>query len=174
MQQSMTPKPTRKFVLYEGFDGKPRSRWRNRRGPTVPGCVPCDLHGTLYPPPFRWIVRARTAKEACFFVNQNLQGADQGNSVGVLWDRNRDHPKPPPLGVDRTQYWAVVAFCRPPTITLWYNKEDAHKGKTWIDQTAICVGCRRHHEIVLMTISEAKIRHPSFWSGPHCSDPKAS
>ncbi len=155
-------------MLYEGWNGEPRIHWRNRRKPTVPNCVQCDLYGDIFPPPFRWIVRARTAKEACFFVYRSIRAADQDDELGVLWDRTHDYPKPPPLGKVLTRYWAVVAYCRAPTITLWHKREDADDAKTLIDETGCCGGCRRNHEIVLMTIDEAKKRQPEWWTGPQC------
>ncbi len=157
----------RKYLLYEGWNGEPRNHWRNRRGATVPGCVKCDLYHDIFRPPFRWVVEARNASEACYFVHQHVRATHRGDRLGVLWDRERNYPKPPPLGKDLTQYWAVVANCRVPFISLWYELEDAEAAKTRITSTGCSGGCCGEHEIVLMTIDEVKQRQPEWWTGPH-------
>ncbi len=165
--EKRTPRRKRKYLLYEGWNGEPRSHWRNRRGPTVPNCVQCDLYGDIFRPPFRWVVRAKSVTEACYFVHQHVRATNRGDGLGVLWDRTHDYPKPPPLGKDLTQYWAVVAYCRVPFISLWYELEDAEAAKTSIDSSGCSGGCCGKHEIVLMTIDEVKQRQPEWWTGPN-------
>ena len=154
------------YVLYEGWNGEPRIHWQNHGVATVPGCVQCDLYGDIFRPPFRWVVWARNAREACYLVHRHVRATKRSGRLGVLWDRKRDYPKPPPLGKDLTQYWAVVASCRVPMITLWYAREDAREVMAELDQYACSGGCRRNHEIVLMTIDEVKQRKPEWWRGP--------
>ena len=170
------PKPKRKYVLYEGWEGEPRSHWRDRRKATVPGCVGSQRDG-IYPPPFRWVVRARSAPQACSFVYQEVRATDREDGLGILWDRKHDYPEPPPLGKDLTQHWAVVAWCNTVTITLWYDREDAETVKAELDRGGCGGCCHRAHEIVPMTIDEVKKQQPAWSDGPKvmqvlfCGDP---
>ena len=86
----------RNYVLYAGPDGEPRNHWQYWGVPKVPGCTRSD-EGDLLPPEFRWVVRARSARQACYYalIGERATGEDD---LGVLWDRNTDHGPPPPAG----------------------------------------------------------------------------
>jgi len=99
-------------------------------------------------------------------VLHGIRAANRKDGLGVLWDRKRDYPKPPPLGKDLTQFWAVVASCRALQITLWYEQPDAEARKAELDQKGCGGGCRGCHETVLMTVDEVTQRQPEWWAGP--------
>jgi hypothetical protein len=99
-------------------------------------------------------------------VHKRIRAGAQGDGLGVLWDRKRDYPTPPPLGKDRTQYWALVASCRALKITLWYERADAEAAKAKLDRTGCGGACHGQHGIVLMTVEEVKLRKPEWWHGP--------
>ena len=80
------PLPARIRVLYEGYDGEPRGQWQYKGRPRVPGCIKSDVSGHISPPPFRWVVRAKSAKQACFFVHRRARAFGR-RSLGILWDR---------------------------------------------------------------------------------------
>ena len=44
--------------------------------------------------------------------------------------------------------YALIAWCRVTTITLWTTLEDAEKQKAWIDELACGGRCTRRHEII--------------------------
>ena len=123
------------------------------------GCIKSDVSGHISPPPFRWVVRAKSAKQACFFVHRRDRAFGR-RSLGILWDRTTDYPQAPPLGKNLTEYWAVVANCRAVTISLWESREAAEEAKRRIDQFGCGGGCHRAHELVRMTLDEAKRRRP--------------
>ena len=84
-KHSQRPLPVSKWVLYEGNDGEPLVWW-NYRGQA----------SGLFPPPFHWVVQAKSAKQACFFVHRG-QRAFRRYDLGILWDRERDTSRPPPI-----------------------------------------------------------------------------
>ncbi len=164
--QGYAPPPqrsrARKYVLYEGWQGEPRSHWQYMGCPIVPGAVRCD--GGVYPPPFRWVVRASSARDACRYVRESVRA--NGAGQGILWDRKHDSAQAPPLGKDLTRYWALVSYCSSPTITLWYTRQDAEAEKALIDETGCGGRCRRAHQITRITKDEVKRRRPLWWNGP--------
>ena len=153
------------YVLYEGWQGEPRVQWQYRGKPKVPGCIVSDVSGRVFPPPFRWVVRARSARQACYYVHSGTQALGE-DDLGILWDRATDYPTPPPLSDDLTEYWAVITWCRAPEISLWYERDDAEQVKKSLDRQRCCGGCHGIHEIVRMTRDEAERRRPIHWSSP--------
>jgi hypothetical protein len=115
-------------------------------------------------------VRATGVKEACYFVHRSIHAVSRDDGLGVLWDRKRDYPKPPPLGKDLTQYWALVASCRALQITLWYDRSDAEAEKDRLDRSGCGGACRGEHEIALMTVDEVEERRAEWWDGPFITE----
>lgn len=44
--------------------------------------------------------------------------------------------------------YAVIAWCRVPTVTLWITQGEAERAKTFIDATGCGGRCSRQHEVV--------------------------
>ncbi len=44
--------------------------------------------------------------------------------------------------------YALLAWCRVLTVTLWPTKDEAEENKKFIDEMACGGGCTRNHEIV--------------------------
>lgn len=164
-EQGKRRRSPRRYVLYAGPDNEPRSQWQYCGKPRLPGCTQCNVCGHVSAPPIRWVVRAKSVRQACYFVHNEQRAADSFQ-LGILWDRERDWPDPPPLGDDLTQYHAVIAQCRTLTITLWFEREDAERAKELIDRFGCGGDCRGAHRIILMTKDEAERRRPEWWDGP--------
>ena len=80
----MSRSSTNTYVLYERADGTATPHWQYCGRPKVPGCVRID--GQLLPPDPRWIVRARTAREACFFANESITSMSRDDTLGIWCD----------------------------------------------------------------------------------------
>jgi len=48
--------------------------------------------------------------------------------------------------------FALLAWCRVLTVTLWVNRAEAEKQKKFIDEMACGGGCTRNHEIIDLSI----------------------
>lgn len=48
--------------------------------------------------------------------------------------------------------YAVIAWCRVPTVTLWRTPEEAQRARRQIDSTGCGGGCSRRHDTVLVEI----------------------
>ena len=153
------PRPARIYVLYEGWDGEPSVQWQLQGAPCVPGALRLP-NGRLYPPTFRWVVRARSATQACDYV-RHAKRASGPRSFGILWDCETDYPDSPPLG-DGVR-WAVVTYCGEPRLQLcecrWLAEQVLHGNG--------CGNIQCHHarEIVLMTADEARRCQPAWRKG---------
>lgn len=75
----------RTYLLHDRPDGAATPHWQYWGKPRVTGCT--RTLGTLHPPyPPKWIVRARTVLEACYFANESVIST-RGDLLGVWWDR---------------------------------------------------------------------------------------
>ena len=142
------------YTLYEGFAGEPRSRWRNQQGPTVPGVIK-DYFGNMYAPRPRWIVRARSEREAIWMVHNSVTSATRPDQLGICWDADVQADEPPPFGADTRLGFALIAWCRTPTMSWWEDRADAERSKELIDKTGCGGGCHGSHQIVSMRADEA-------------------
>jgi hypothetical protein len=156
---------TKTYTLYEKYEGRYTPHWQS--GPNranVPGCLISDI-GHIYPPAFPVVVRAVSAKQACYLANTSTTSLSRGDNLGVWWERDV-HDGPPPLGKDQTEHWASVAQCRALTIMFHPTREEAERAKEVIDRSACGGGCYGNHTVVRMTCDEAERRRPCWWSGP--------
>jgi hypothetical protein len=48
--------------------------------------------------------------------------------------------------------WALIAWCRTPTVTLWDTLEEAEQSRAWLDRWACGGACVRNHDIVRLQI----------------------
>jgi hypothetical protein len=48
--------------------------------------------------------------------------------------------------------WALIAWCRTPTVTLWDTLEEAEQSRAWIDRYGCGGGCSHDHPIVRVQI----------------------
>ena len=71
----------RTYALYERHDGTATPHWQFWGKPKVPGCEWWD--GQLYPPDPRWIVRASSITQACFFANTSATSLSRSDGLGV-------------------------------------------------------------------------------------------
>lgn len=158
----------RTYVFYEGHSGEPKSQWQNRGKATVPGCT--VGRSGVFPPFFRWISRGRTAKEAAYFIHNSVTSTSREDGLGIWWDRDAqpEVPQPAPLGNDLEQHWALIAWCKATTITLWPSKEEAETEAARLKCTGGCCG---DHEVTLMTIDEVRKLSPVWWDGLEDLDP---
>ncbi len=77
----------RTYGLYERPDGRATPHWQYWGQPRVNGCEIID--GQLYPPEPAWIVRARTAKQACYFANESVTSSSRSDGLGVWYRGER-------------------------------------------------------------------------------------
>jgi hypothetical protein len=57
--------------------------------------------------------------------------------------------------VDGDGPYAVIAWCRVPTVTLWRELADAERAKATIDHSACGGLCRGRHDIVYVDLAGA-------------------
>ena len=157
-------KSTKTYVLYEGWNGEPKNHWQYWNKPIVPGCV-VNYIGNCYAPEFRWVAAAFSVNQGALMVHNSETTSSRGDDLGIWWDREV-HDWPPPLGADPTIYYALVAHCRTPTMTLWATREDALRGKALLDETGCGGDCCRDHVITPMTLAEAERSSPrwAWWT----------
>jgi hypothetical protein len=82
----MSQSSARTYVLYEREDGTATPHWQYWGQPRVPDCT--LEFGVLHPPPLAWLVRARSAREACLLANESITSLSRPDDLGVWWDRN--------------------------------------------------------------------------------------
>ena len=152
------------YALYENYDGRYTPHWQDWGVPKVPGCLVNEF-GDTYPPPFPLVVRARSAKQACYFANNSITSTSEPDKLGIWWARETSL-EPPPLSKDSTTYPTTVAFCRSPTAMAHRSVEDAERALAWIDRYACGGGCSGHHEIVWMTVAEGRRRGFHWYDEP--------
>ena len=153
------PKRPRLYVLYEDWKGNPRSQWRYKSGrPRVPGCR--RPNRDLHPPAFRWIVRARSVREAYRHVHQEAWAAFP-SAVGVVFDRDTHEGDFPELAPDGGRVWTVENYCvgRESVVLLFKSFRDAERLKRALDGGGCRDGygpCHGEHRVALRTRSQAR------------------
>ncbi len=152
------PKRARLYVLYEDWKGNPRSQWRYKSGrPRVPGCRRPNRY--LHPPPFRWVVRAGSAKGAYGYVRLGRQAAAPGK-LGIVFDRNGPKGRAKELLPGGGRYWSVESRCagRQPILMLFESFPRAQRLLRALGDD--CVGphgrCCGQHRVALRTKAEAR------------------
>ena len=75
----------RTYRVYEDWNGEPKNHWQYCGEPTVPGAYR-DYDGHLHRPEPRWIVRARSAREACLFVHESTTSRSRDDDFGIWSD----------------------------------------------------------------------------------------
>jgi len=152
------------YIFYEGWNGEPKSQWQYWNKPKVPGCI-VNYIGNCYAPEFRWVAAAYSVNQGALMVHNSETSASRGDGLGIWWDREV-HKTPPPLGADPTIYYALVAHCRTPTMTLWATREEALRCKARLDQSGCGGCCYRDHVITPMKLAEAERSSPrwAWWT----------
>ena len=86
----MTRSSARTYYLYEQFrTGRATPHWQYGGQPRVYGCW--SDYGDLCPPTPTWEVRAKSAKQACWFANESVTSLSRDDGLGVWIDRERWH-----------------------------------------------------------------------------------
>lgn len=135
------PRRLRLFVLYEDSEGGARNQWQRMGAAAVPGCQ--NYEGHHIPPPFRWVVRARSAKEACRYARRGQRPTKQAE-LGVLWDRKADG-LPAPVVKARGRGWVFVSWCAE-EVGFVENLQTAEELR---QKPCSMVPCRGYHAIFL-------------------------
>ena len=154
----------RTYVLFRNYEDRYTPHWQFRNEPRVPGCMVNEF-GDCYPPPFQLVVRAKSAKQACWMANESVTSQSEPDQLGIWWERD-EHLGPPPLGKDIKTYPTTVALCRAPTAMAHDSLEDAEKALNLIDRFGCGGACCGNHEIVWMTINEGKKRGFAWYHRP--------
>lgn len=104
----------RTFVIHADEVGTPCLGGKSKSGEYVAGSVFSPV-GDAYVAPFEYVVRAKSARQAMYFVHTDAQASDRTDELGIYWRRSEDAPTPPPLGRDRTLYhaaWYSLSYCQ--------------------------------------------------------------
>lgn len=148
----------RLYLLYEDDEGDPRVHWQRYGKSRVPGCSR-DRNGDLRPPPCRWIVRAKSTRQACYFVHQGEYAGSTGE-VGILWNRDAIHLRSFPEE-NLTEYW-VVLTCYSEAgreASPWFPRADAEEVKDILDERGCRGECYGDHRLVQASSVESGDAH---------------